>query len=169
MPEPVIRLVRPDDMNKLQTLDLKCYQFPIPLQEWQERLKGSGKDDEARIVICEVYQTVAGFAMWSVDKDHDGSHLIRLGVIPRFRMNGLGRLLVQACVRDTRKHGCEFIRTVVPHIHCYPGDEDDVSVFLSRCDFFPATHNGVLHDYREMYGQPVDGYVFERKIDVFAS
>ena len=60
MAEPVIRLVRPDDMNKLQTLDLKCYQFPMPLKEWQQRLKGSGKKDEARIVVCEVFQAVAG-------------------------------------------------------------------------------------------------------------
>ncbi len=168
MSEPLIRLVRPNDMNKLQTLDLKCYPYPLPLSEWQEKLKGSGKEDEARIVICEVFNTAAGFAMWTIDKEHDGSHLVRLGVVPKFRRNGIGTLLVDACVRDTRKYGCEFIRTIVPHIHCCPGDSDDVSVFLTHSNFSPATKHGVQHGYREMYGKRVDGYVFERKIDVFA-
>ena len=165
MSEPMIRLTRPNDINTLQTLDLKSYHYPMPLVEWQERVKGSGQDKEARIVICEVMHKPVGFAMWSTG-DMETGHLLRIGVMPRFRRKNIGRLLVESCARDLCKSGCEAIKVVVPHIHCCPGDDDDVSEFLRACEFYP---NGkVIHDWRRMYGNDIDGYEFERKIDVFA-
>ena len=79
----------------------------------------------------------------------------------------MGRLLIETAVRDCNRALCEGMKVVVPHIHCVPGDPDDVSVFLNKVDFVPTGR--IIHDWREMYGEEVDGYEFERKIDAFAS
>lgn len=164
--EPVVRLTRPGDINSVTAIDLKCYHYPLPMKEWQALINGSGKQGQARIVVTEVYRASAGFAMWSVDEDRI-CNLHRVGVLPKFRRNGLGTVLVAACVRhcfETNKTGKEDLiktaRVVVPDIHCSPGDPDDVSAFLSSCDFKPT--GKIIPEFKTMYGQPVDGYVFER-------
>lgn len=167
MTEPVIRLTRPSDINKLQALDLKCYHYPMPLKMWQEYVNGSGKTGQARVVICEVFTTSAGFAMWNIAEDQESAQLLRIGVLPKFRRNGLGRLLVKSCIHDASRAKCERINVIVPDLHCDPGHPDDVSVFLGRVGFI--TTGKVIHSWRTMYGGWVDGYEFERKIDVFAS
>jgi GNAT superfamily N-acetyltransferase len=167
MSEPLIRLTRPDDISKLQTIDLKCYQYPLSMKAWQEYVNGSGKAGKARIVICQVYQTAAGYAMWQVDQEHTSTEVLRLGVLPKFRRNKLGTLLMEACVRDSQKNRCDKVRILVPHIHCRPGDPDDVSAFLGVCGF--KASGKCISDWRQMYGEWVDAYEFERKLDVFAS
>lgn len=164
--EPTIRLTRPDDINKLRTLDLKCYQYPMPLEEWQARVKGSGQNNEARIVLCEVMHMPSGFCMWNIDIKTMIARILRMGVLPKFRMNGIGRLLIENAVLDARKNQCDKIIVSVPHIHCKPQDADDVSVFLTRCNFSP--NGNVIHEWCQMYGNMVDGYEFERKLDAFA-
>jgi GNAT superfamily N-acetyltransferase len=164
MPEPIIRLTRPTDINALKDLDLKSYHYPLELDQWQERIHGSGKPDESKIVVTEVYNKPVAYAMWNVDKEHNGIHLERLGVLPNFRLNGLGRRLALRCLQEGYDQFCEEVRTIVPSVHCRPGEPDDVSVFLNKCGFKP---NGqIVHDMRKMYGKTVDGYIFVRQIDV---
>ena len=78
MPEPIIRLVRPSDINAVQALDLKCYHYPMPLEMWQEKCKASGKDGEAKVVVCQAASIPIGFCMWIVDKEHDSGMVLRL-------------------------------------------------------------------------------------------
>ena len=167
--EPVIRLTRPNDISALQTLDLKSYHYPLPLQEWQSYVGGSGKPGETRIIIVEVFRKPVGYCMWTIDKLNNGAHLDRLGVVPHFRKNGLGRLLVTACVKHVREtyYGEDSdveIRIIVPHIHCNTDDPDDVSQFLNRVGFSPT--GDIVLDWKKMYGEFVDGYIFGRKVDV---
>lgn len=168
--EPVVRLTRPSDINSVTFMDAQCYAYPIELKTWQEHIKGSGKDDEARIVVIEAYHKPMGFAMWKVE-DNVGK-LYRLGVLPKYRRRGLGSVLMRAFLRncaekvdDSGLPCCHEVNVVVPHIHCNTGDEDDVYQFLLHCGFKPTGE--VLHDYRVMYGDDVDGYVFGRKTDEF--
>ncbi len=168
-PEPIIRLTRPTDISALQTLDLKTYHYPLPLKDWQHYVNGSGKAGEARIIIAEVFRKPVGYCMWTMDKLNNGAHLERLGVIPQFRRNLLGRLMVKTCVQHVQEqfYGEDIeaeIRIIVPHIHCNTDDPDDVSAFLSKVDFVPT--GDIVHDWQVMYGELVDGYIFARKLDV---
>ena len=167
--EPIIRLTRPTDISALQTLDLKSYHYPMPLKDWQHYVSGSGKAGEARIILVEVFRKPVGYCMWTIDKLNSGAHLERIGVIPQFRRNGFGRLMVSACVKHVREqyYGQESeveIRIIVPHLHCNTDDPDDVSEFLSRLDFAPT--GDIVNDWKTMYGEWVDGYIFGRKVDV---
>jgi len=157
-----IRLSRPNDINSITDMDLKCYPYPLEMSEWQEKIKGSGNKDYARIVVAEYGPMPLGFAMWSADLEHVGQ-LHRLGVLPQFRRKGLGTLLLAACNSHCRENQCDVLRTIVPSLHCQPGDPDDVSVFLTRTGF--RATGKVLHSYRIMYGDEVDGYEFERRTD----
>ena len=157
--EPVIRLTRPSDINTVSSMDLKCYHYPISMEEWKEKIEGTGKQDSARIIVVEIRRQPVGFAMWSIDNEMTG-HLHRLGVLPALRRRNLGTLLMTSFVKHCNENHCEMVRCVVPSLQCQPGDPDDVSAFLNACGFKP---NGeVLHDYRQMYGDLVDGYVFTR-------
>ena len=164
--EPVIRLTRPNDINTLKALDLKTHQYPMPLEEWQKRINGSGKKDEARIVVCEVSKIAVGFAMWSIDFEQKFSHLLRLGVLPDFRGRGIGRVLVHKCAQHSHENQCEKIKIVVPHVNCCPGDPDDVSTFLGKVEFHATGE--IIHNWRVMYGDDIDGYIFERSLYVTA-
>ena len=170
-PEPIIRLTRPTDISALQTLDLKSYHYPMPLDEWQQYVSESGKAGEARIIIVEVFRKPVGYCMWTIDKLNNGAHLERIGVIPPFRRSGLGTLLVEACVKHVRdQYYGETrdveIRTIVPHIHCNIDDPDDVSAFLTSVDFSPTDNKNIVHNWKTMYGELVDGYIFARQVDV---
>lgn len=164
MPEPIIRLTRPTDINALKDLDIKSYHFPLELEDWQARISGSGKPNESMIVVTEVYKKPVAYAMWNVDKEHNGIYLERLGVLPKFRRNGLGSRLVNRCMQHGYDQFCEEVRVIVPSIHCFPGHPDDVSAFMNFNGF--KTNGEIVHDMRKMYGQTVDGYIFVRKIDV---
>lgn len=140
-------------------MDLKCYHYPLELPAWQKLINGSGKKDQARIVVVEVHRQPAGFAMWANDLD-DTTTLHRVGVLPKFRRHGLGLVLVAACVRHSFENHIPVVRVIAPHIHCCPGHEDDVSAFLAACDFKPSGE--IINNFKVMYGEYVDGYVFKR-------
>ncbi|MCI0564661.1 MAG: GNAT family N-acetyltransferase [Nitrososphaera sp.] len=157
--EPVVRLTRPGDINSVTRMDLKCYPYPMPMQEWQERIKGSGEKDQARIIVVELYREPAGFAMWNINDEHVG-FLCRLGVLPKYRRQKVGTLLMASCLKHCQENHCDKVKLVVPSIHCQPGDPDDVSAFLTACGF--KTTKEILYNYCVMYGDQIDGYVFER-------
>jgi len=155
--DTIIRISRPDDVNKLRDLDMKCYPYPQDMDFW----RAVSQDENTTIIILEVVHQAAGFAVWSYGGKEATIH--KLGVHPKYRRKGLGRLLVAACYRHVKDRGCDTISLVIPHIHCCPGDEDDVSVFLNKTGF--TATGKVLTDFRIMYGSKVDGYIFARKIN----
>ena len=157
--EPIVRLTRPDDINSITTIDLKCYHYPMSMKSWQELLNGSGKRGQARVVVTEVYRKPAGYAMWTFDEDHTGI-LHRVGVLPKFRRNGIGTVLVAAALKHSFENHVDTMRITVPDIHCCPGDVDDVSAFLNACEF--NTTGEIVPEFKTMYGELVDGYVFQR-------
>ena len=161
MNEPVIRLTRPADANVLSMLDLKSYPYPFSLDKWKELASDSGKKSKPKVVVCEVLRKPVGFAVWQ-DVDDDIARIIRLGVIPKFSRKGVGNLLLNKVINHCQIERKDILRVIVPDIHCQPGDPDDVSGFLSRMYFH--TTGSVITEFRHMYGDWCDGYVFERNI-----
>ena len=74
----------------------------------------------------------------------------------------MSQILLQSCYLGSKQKGIDTVQVVAPDIHCCPGDPDDISAFLLKSGFKPT--GKILPEYKEMYGEPVDGYVFERKI-----
>jgi hypothetical protein len=159
--EPVIRLTRPTDANVLSSLDLKCYPYPLTLDKWKDLANNSGKKAAPKVVVCEVLRKPCGFAVWN-SEDFEVARIIRLGVVPASRKKGLGTLLLNKVKHYSQIKQIDKLQVIVPDIHCQPGDPDDVSGFLSKSLFH--TTGEVIHDFRYMYGDWRDGYVFERNI-----
>lgn len=162
--EPLVRLTRPDDINVLEALDLKTYHYPLTLKQWQSHVQGSGKKGAARLLLTSVNGLAVAFVMCSINNEKNQVSIDRLGVLPKYRRLGLGTMLVKESILHANREKCDSLITTVPHIHCRPGDDDDVSEFLIAVGFAATS---VLKNWATMYGSDVDGYVFERKIDVF--
>jgi len=162
---PVIRLSRPTDINNLRDLDIKCYDYPLTMDQWQALVSASGKVEEARCVLVELQNPVGsnkpiGFGVW---QKHEGDFLVlRIGVHKEYRRKGIGQLIVDTIQNDASKKGIKLITITVPDLHCTPGDPDDVSKFLLATGFRPS--GKIIHNFKRMYGQDRDGYVFEMKI-----
>lgn len=161
MNEPLIRLSRPTDINTLLALDIKSYNYPLSLDNWQVLVKGSGQKFEPRVVLVEVFRRPVGFAMWQ-QKDEDIVVFLRLGILPQYRKKGLGRLLVTKCVEDSRLREVKKVQISIPELHCIPEDPDNVVGFLNRVGFQPTGE--IVENYSVMYGESVDAYVFERSL-----
>ena len=165
--EANVRLSRPNDINVIRDLDIKCYDYPLEMAEWQDLLNTSGQDNQARCVLVEAYRKPLGFAVWKILPPEAGVNvqvcfLYRLGVRPTVRQKGLGRLLLKTCEAHATRMQADVIRTTVPDFKCKSGDPDDVSGFLSASGFMATGH--IVDQYKFMYGKWVDGYIFEKQI-----
>lgn len=160
--DPVLRLTRPTDIGVLTNLDTKAYHYPLALEAWQEAVKGSGKKGEARIVVAELGKKAVAYGMWSIDTKKNEVVLDRLGVLPEYRLSGLGKLFILACMEFANKEMCDTIKITVPDLHCQPEDPDDVSVFLNRMGF--KTTGKCIDDWKIMYGEMREGYEFTKPV-----
>lgn len=164
---PVIRVTRPGDINSLKSIDLKSYDYPLDMDGWRERIADSGKIDKPRIAVVTVNAQAVGYCMWLSDEkpeygSEDGASgkILRLGVLPNYRRQGYGRMLMDEAIRHCGMMHCDNMKITVPAIHCMPGDPDDVSQFLNRCGYRPTGQ--VVEDFQKMFGDWIEGYVFER-------
>jgi len=161
MNEPLIRLSRPTDINTLVALDIKTYNYPLSIENWQALVNGSGRSREPRVVVMELARKPVGFAMWQHINDQIVKFL-RLGILPHYRRKGLARILIDSCVQDARRQKANKIQISVPELHCIPDDPDNVVGFLNKVGFNPTGE--VINNYGIMYGESVDAYVFERSV-----
>lgn len=166
--KPVIRLSRMDDLNSIKDIDLKSYVYSLTTAQWQELLKASKNDEQARVIMAEYeldvvsphgYRTrsnPAGFAVW---QKHDGDYLLlRLGVVPEFKRRGVGSLLFSTIVTDARKKGIDTIWATIPDCHALPGDPDDASAWLLKMGF--RATGKIIEEYKFMYGRMREGIEF---------
>jgi GNAT superfamily N-acetyltransferase len=157
---PTIRLSRPTDINTVVDLDRKCYPYPADLETWKELLHQSGVSNHAKVIVLEVMRKPYGFAVWNYEENV--CHLIKLGVLPAARRQGLGNLLLAKCEGEASWAKKNQIITWVPDLHCKPGDPDDVSTFLHKTGFMATGKTGKM-SYR-MYGEYRDHYQFYKGI-----
>lgn len=171
--KPTVRLTRPNDINHLRDLDIKCYPYPLEMQDWHKLVNGAGKKSEARVIIVEWNGTPIGFAVWNYEqierKDKQGqtetldvAYVVRLGVAPAYRRRNVGMLLRDTVLIDARKKSLDVVRMTVPDLHCNPGDPDDVSVWLNRMGF--RATGEIKERFMVMYGDWREGYIFESPV-----
>jgi len=166
--EPEVRLTRPTDINTIRDLDIKCYDYPLEMDDWKELLNNSGKENKSRVVIVEGHRKSLGFGVWKMLPPEVGVNeqvcaLHRLGVKPgKYRGKGLGKLLIKTCEAHAIRMQADLIRYVAPDFKCNKDDEDDISGFLSLVEFYAT--GVIVPSYKFMYGRWVDGFVFEKQL-----
>lgn len=97
--DTVVRRVRPGDLPEL--LRIERDSFPVP---WSERaFRVVMRRDPGAILVAERAGRVAGYAALWVSGDE--AELADLAVAPGQRRRGIGRILLQACLREAEARG----------------------------------------------------------------
>ena len=141
------------DLAVVKDLDLKCYPYPLENDAWTFVFV----DSTCVVHIVYVYNKPVGFQI--LEPIESNLRVWRLGVLRKFNGRGAGKALLARADEFRAAIKAPVLDTVVPEIHCLPGDPDDVSVWL-KFQGFKATK--VKKDYFDMYGRKYDGFVFER-------
>lgn len=160
---PQVRLTQPNDVNSITALDMKCYQYPLSLEGWKQFL--SEVNDTNRVVVLEKSRRAIGFAAYELVEDLStgDSHveITKLGILPEYRRQGHGSTLIESIEGGARRLKADRISILIPEIHCFPGDPDDVSLFLKYNGYYPS---GVIkYNCQVMYGHQVDGFYFVKE------
>ena len=162
--EPQLRLVRPNDVSTITNLDLKCYHYPMDLDEWKEFLQTI--NDTNKVVVLELGRRAVGFTAYElVEAIKEGDSYVqvtRLGVHPEYRDRGFGSMLVKNVETAARRMKADKVSFLVPEIHCCPGDPDDVTHFLNFNGYYAS---GVIeYNYKRMYGRVIDAFYFTKEL-----
>lgn len=168
MSEPIVRMSRPDDINDILDLDVKCCYYPLSLEEWRVLIQGKDADatasqEKAKVSIVTIYRERVALAV-TRPVDDDVVLIERFGVIEKYRGHGVGRLLMEEVLNNARHYRADVLRIVVPSIYCQPEasrDKDDMGAFLNAMKFKPT--GKVVPNYTVMYGETVEGYAWERR------
>lgn len=164
--EPTIRLSRPDDMNRLVSMDLKCYQYPHLMDWWKAFLDPKDKERSSNATVMEVNGSLCGYCAWDINKSEDPEvitlEIRRLGIVPTHRRRGYSRKLLYRANSAAKAAKATCMTVFVPELLCNPGDPDDLSEFLNKSGFLPT---GVLQrNYLRMYGTMYDGIEWVRVV-----
>ena len=149
------------DINVIHSLDFKSYHHPFDIMGDKGELLTWGKfakKGAALSVVAHVDDKRVGFAVW----DRARGYIVRLGVLPDFRRNGIGRSILGWVCDDLRTHGKTELRVVLSQDTCLgPNDPDDVSGFMKKVGF---KWIDTVHEAYHHYNKYEDGLVFQRKL-----
>lgn len=147
-----IREARPEDLNRLQHSDLKCFDYSWDAEEWKFAIENYS------VKLATYYGTPVGFSVMAIVTEPKRiGHLFKLGVIPTFRRRKLGRQLIAGAMGFTQFAGLNEIEAIIPEMLCRPGEPQDILGFLAKVGF-RAT--GVVPNYIKNMGVIEDGYQF---------
>lgn len=125
-----IRDSKTDDLVYLYNCDLKCYTDNWDYELWRMAGECFG------IKVATVKNAVVGFVVYERD-DNDPKEvcIVKMGVKPAYRRRRIATHLVEAIVEFTRLIEANFISLMTPEALISPGNDDDVSGFLSSVGF----------------------------------
>jgi len=149
------------DINAMFEVDLRAYDYPLSYLDIKDLLMSK---EHFCVISADDKHNVTGFAVFKKYAAMGYLEIVRIGVMPKRRHEGIGKALLQAgddYASDNRLHEM-FV--VVPETKCLPGDPDDVSRWLKWSGFKAVTP--LLRDAFTMYGSPVDGIKFVRSVHV---
>ena len=130
-----IEPMRPEDVPEVSEVERRCFTNPWPQSAYRRELRSSqnnsyivlrhylnGEESEAgveprgrigllpfrrRTTLQQRTDPIIGFAgMWIV---MDEAHITTIGVLPEFRGNGLGELLLVTLCTAAMRHGAEWV------------------------------------------------------------
>jgi GNAT superfamily N-acetyltransferase len=142
------------DLSILKDIDLRSNFYPLEDDAWAYAVV----DGQCANYGASIGKVMVGFAL---AEQSESLLIMRLCVRPNYRHNGVGSKLMDKMVSLAHDLHVPTLSITIPEIHCFPGDPDDVSLWL-KWKGFRATK--VLKNIYYMYGDTIDGFRFERKI-----
>jgi [ribosomal protein S18]-alanine N-acetyltransferase len=105
MPERiVIRKAHKDDLSPMMALENRSFKFDL-FDRKQYRYLIAKANSTAFVLM--VGKTLAGSAIILWRENSTKAHLYTIAVDPSFQGRGLGRKLLEACLAEARKNGCD--------------------------------------------------------------
>ena len=112
------------DVNYLMDIDIKCFENPWTVEKW----RAICSDPQIFQLVATYYGSPVGFVIW--ERTPDVMNILRIGVKPSYRRNGVGEKLLRA-VESSAYHLQLFrVTLLVPESLCCPGMPRDVSQWL---------------------------------------
>ena len=151
----------PGDRSELQKIDIKCYDYPLPFEAWGEILAKKGTGDFSNY-DCQVFKknsTVLGYCVYaeSPTEPEQDLLLLRLGVLPSVRQQGIGKLILDHMLVKAQAKNMNQVQIMIPEYYLDP----DENRFIHN---FVATSGLVLHQHQKEafyhYGKFYDGIVY---------
>jgi len=152
----VIRDALVKDMNALKDIDLRSYQYPLSQDTWSRVLV----DSPCKVFLATIGTRTVGFIVLEAHETR-GLQVQRLAVSALFRGKGIATELLAKAESLARDLHIDKLSATVPEIHCLPGDPDDISLWLKFKGFRAV---GIRRGFYHMYGDYLDGFVFEREV-----
>lgn len=100
----LIRKAHKDDLSAMVALENRSFEFDL-FDRKQYRYLIAKANSTAFVLL--VGKTLAGSAIILWRKGSTKAHLYTIAIDPEFQGRGLGRKLLEACVAEARKNGCD--------------------------------------------------------------
>ena len=136
-------------------IDIKCFEYAWLPTDWRE----VGKTCVACVATWN--ETPVGMVIFGKTPDGD-VEILKVGVKELYRRLGIGRRLIYNCALYAREIQALRLILVVPETRLCPGEEDDLSAWLTKLGF--RAQVPLLRDYYTFYGKSEDGIVFSLPI-----
>lgn len=154
---------QPLDRSDLFHLDVKCYDYPLTMEHWgQIILKDEGPFTRYE---CEVFKrngTILGYYVYGIDPIARGEMLpdlsvLRLGVMPSVRRQGIGSMLVKKLRDVCEQMEVDQFQMIIPEYVFDPDEARGITEFFhtNGIVFMDNSPNLFYH-----YGRNYDGLIF---------
>lgn len=155
---------KPIDRNSINLLDIKCYDYPVTLEQWGQII--SGDPGPFSGFSCEVFKRnglVLGYFVYSNHPllPEDGGlgdlFVFRIGVMPSVRKQGVGSMLVERILDLCQRKELAEFRVNLPEYFLDPSEGRGVEEFLKSngLNYHETMKLAFLH-----YGKLYDGHVY---------
>jgi len=117
LPLPVIRSIKPSDLNRVIEIDLKVLERSRP-EYWKMKFESAEKKSQASFLVAESDNHVAGFIIGGTSKweygvpEHIG-WIDTIGVDPVYQRRGIAKHLFSEMTRHLKDMGVTTITTFV--------------------------------------------------------
>jgi GNAT superfamily N-acetyltransferase len=153
-----IRRAYKHDLDYLMQLDAQSYEYPALTEHWRSW------EAAGYVVVAVKHSFPLAAAVIVPSPQVNYTQLVKLCVKPSLRRVGIGRNLLEHVIDPYLGflgRSAKYITVIVPEYQIDPGSTDDVSMFLSKCEF-KATN--ILKDHFLRYGERENAVRFIRKV-----
>ena len=153
------------DKQALIKLDLKCYDYPLTDNEWNQILSTAPSNnplpEDLNHFRCTTYRIddkIVGYYVYNNKPDESQNmELLRLGIHPDYRKKGYGVLLMDNARTAANSHGLRECEIVIPEYWLDPSEERGIINFVDSAGLVPEDHKRDLYYH---YGKQYDGILY---------
>jgi len=150
------------DKSNLFRLDCKCYDYPIEVEDWAKILSTSPSiNDQMTGFKCNTYRvnsTIVGYYVyWAKPSEVDTLRLLRLGVHPDYRTQGIGTMLIDNAKAKADSFGMMEVDILIPEYYLDPDEDRGINQFVDTAGLMVIEHQQEAFYH---YGRSYDGILY---------